>query len=106
MCKCWEEDPYNRVSFAEISSFIGSLLNGETTPAAGSDAYAGYCYYTRHATKDIPDNYLDMKKENNPDEDYIIALPALLESQQSLTTIPNDADTGPLRVTKNDYTRV
>jgi len=58
MCRCWETDPEDRLAFSEISEFVGRLLNGTTTPSAGSDNDAGYSY-TRSTTKAIPDDYLE-----------------------------------------------
>jgi len=73
MCRCWETDPEDRPAFSEISEFVGRLLNGTTTPSAGSDNDAGYSY-TRLATKDIPDDYLALEEyaDNLERDDYYI----------------------------------
>lgn len=89
MCNCWQDDPHNRPSFAEISAFIGSLLNGQLVPAPGSDSDAGY-NYTRNATKNIPDDYID-QEEKFFDDDYIVALPNSPETSLPTTsTTTND----------------
>ena len=84
MCKCWEEEPSDRPTFADISKFIGQLLNGEVVPTAGSDEDAGY-YYGRSATKDIPDDYLDGDIIVESD-DYIV--PVNREAQEQSTSKP------------------
>jgi len=73
MCRCWETDPEDRPAFSEISEFVGRLLNGTTTPSAGSDNDAGYSY-TRLTTKDIPDDYLVLEgyADNLERDDYYI----------------------------------
>jgi len=73
MCRCWETDPENRPAFSEISEFVARLLNGTTTPSAGSDTDAGYSY-ARSTTKAIPDDYLESNEyaDNLERDDYYI----------------------------------
>ena len=97
MCKCWEEEPYDRPSFDELSDFLAKLLNGQTTPAAGSDEAAGYVY-AREATKHIPEDYIDVNTVIE-DDDYITVLstPAT-KSHASTVVVSNDYVNAPRRL--------
>ena len=92
MCKCWEEDPDDRPSFSEISTFISKLLQGQNKPAPGSDEEAGYSY-SRKATQHIPDDYLD-----NPSEyaDKIVT------DDSYITTVPSVTPAAPAAAAAND----
>jgi len=99
MCRCWEENPDNRPSFAEISQFILMLLNGQTKPAAGSTEQDGYSY-CREATKHIPEDYLTNTSVNVYD-DYITAEPV---GESYLTAQPSvKAPSAPKSSVPNDY---
>ena len=78
MSKCWDENPEQRPSFAELAEFFGKLVSKEITPDAGSDEAAGY-FYDRNITKGIPGNYLDVKIVVE-DDDYIKVMPLPSES--------------------------
>ena len=59
MCKCWKEEPTDRPCFSEIAEFLGDVLKSK--PPAGSQCTPEYDY-SRRATKDIPDDYLDVSQ--------------------------------------------
>ena len=59
MCKCWKQEPTDRPCFSEIAEFLGNVLKSK--PPAGSQCTAEYDY-SRLATKDIPDDYLDVNQ--------------------------------------------
>jgi len=107
MCRCWERDPEDRPVFSKISEFVGRLLNGTTTPSAGSDTDAGYSY-TRLATKAIPDDYLESEgyADNLERNDYYITPLPSATARTVVDGTPKPSPRVPPRTTRCQETEI
>ena len=101
MCKCWEEEPTDRPCFAEIAEFLENILKQKLP--ADSQSTPEYDY-SRRATKDIPDDYLDVNQvlddsyqitvEANPSKPLASVAETVLPKPSERTHLPTRPTNG------------